>query len=80
VTPHGDRRDRTESRGIKGKEMTALKRHHNIMRVLILRDDLHDSARRRLLTTPAEDIRQGSLLSKPCLGANKDGLRNGSDT
>jgi hypothetical protein len=60
--------------------MLTIERYHDIVGVLILRDDLHDSARRRLLTAPAEHIGQGSLLPKPFLGANKYGVRNGPDT
>lgn len=79
VIPHGDRRDRSESRGAKGEEMVVLKRHHDIVSVLVLRDDLYHGTRRRLLTSPVEHIRQRLLLPEFCLGANEHGWRNGPD-
>jgi hypothetical protein len=80
VVPHGDRRDRPESRRIKDEEMVAFKRYHDVVGVLVLCDDLHDDARRRVLAAPAEDIGQSSLLAETCLGASKNRWRDRPDT
>ena len=64
MIPHGDRRDRPESRRVKDQEAAAIQREHDIMSVLILRDDLLDLARRRSATGPHKDVCQGEKLRK----------------
>lgn len=59
MIPHGDRRDRAESRGVEDEKLAGVQREHDVMAVLILRDDLRDLTRRRGAASPGKDVRQG---------------------
>ena len=55
--PYGDRRDGSKSSGIETQEVSA-KWQYNVVRVLILSDDLRDLDVPRLRCTPAQQVGQ----------------------
>ena len=71
MIPHGDRRDGAESCGVEGEEVRSVERDHDVVRVLVLGDDLGDGERRRLRSRPAEHTRQRVLVCELRLGARQ---------
>jgi hypothetical protein len=67
VAPDGDRRHGTESRRIKNEVDTLVIRHHDIVGVFVLRDDLGYRTGRLLAACPRQDIAQRALLAQPRL-------------
>ena len=64
MIPDGDRRHGTESRRIEDKVHTRFVRHDDIVRVLVLGQDLRHGPRRRLRPPPREDIGKRALTAQ----------------
>jgi hypothetical protein len=54
VIPHGDRRDRADSRGVENEHETLTPRHDDVVSVFVLRNDLANGAGRLLDAHPIE--------------------------
>jgi hypothetical protein len=75
MRPHGDRRDRSQSRRVEAQEYGSERQDH-IMGVLVLRDDFGEVDVRRLALAPAHQVRQGQTLGE---GLSNRGQNTGGD-
>lgn len=71
VIPHGDRRDGAESGCVEDEKASIRPLNENIVRVLVLGEDLGNRARRRLSAHPLEDIAERALLRELDLKVSK---------
>jgi len=62
--PDGDRRHGAQSGRIEDEKHVLVIPNHDIMRVLVLRNDLGDRAGRLLAPSPRQDITQRALLTQ----------------
>jgi len=69
--PYGDRRDGSKSSSIETQEVGA-KWQYDIVRVLILSDDLRDLDARRLRRTPAQQVGQRVTARERVRDISKD--------
>ena len=76
VIPHGDRRDGAESRGVEDEYESLRPRNDDVVRVLVLRDDVCHRARRLLNVKPSENRPEISQLAKREPESRQIALRN----
>jgi hypothetical protein len=74
VIPHGDRRDGAQSRGVEHNEVAAIERQDDVVRVLVLCDDLAHLPNGLLLPCPREYLSECVASGEGCRRALNETL------